>query len=78
MNVVFSQSLSSEANKLVESLQVDNLLLEAEEDKETVKDMFTYFVVRISTHLVYNEMPSVDYDDISEVAKRLNIMLKHK
>jgi|TARA_R110000823_G_scaffold307848_1_gene431223 hypothetical protein len=79
MDLVFSKLLSKGAIKLADSLN-DSILHDAAENVEIgVKDVCNMFTVMLCSHIETTEgMESVGYDDISEVAVRLKIMLEHQ
>lgn len=78
MDLVFSKNLSKGAIKLAESLN-SSILHEAKENVEMgVKDVKNMFTVMLCNHIsTAKGMESICYDDISDVAKRLTIMLEH-
>lgn len=79
MDLVFSQNLKPQAKKLADTLKEDDIIWAIKDNIECgIQDTFCMIVVLLCQHIEFTEgMEAVCYDDISEVAKRLKIMVEH-
>jgi hypothetical protein len=79
MSLVFYSSLTQGAKTLADSLKVSTTLFEINESIDLgVKDIYCLIVTKLNMHIQHTEgMESVCYDDISQVATRLKIMVEH-